>query len=66
MKFTIKDCIFCGWCGSKAVVAQEKEVRLLNYYYDLSCDLALKMHLEISIVCKLDSDGEIWIIDIAE
>ena len=66
MKFTIKDCVFCGWCGNKAVITQGKESRLMDYYYDLSAKLATKLFVEISIVCKLDSDGTIWIIGIDE
>lgn len=66
MKFTIDECVFCGWCGDKAVIAKGRDVRLLRYFYDISAKLSSKQHCEISIICSLDSDGDIWIVSIEE
>lgn len=66
MKFTINDVVFCGNCGNCAAISQGKDVRLLNVYCDVWKDLYKKQHVIVNIECKLDADGTVWIVGLAE
>lgn len=60
MKFNII-CSFRGFCGEKAVIGQESTARLVNYHTDIFKDLRDSQGLVMSMECRLDDDGEIWI-----
>lgn len=60
MKFNII-CSFGGFCGNKAVISQGCDARLVYYYTDIVQDLRESQGLVMSMQCRLDDDGDIWI-----
>ncbi len=60
MKFTIM-AIFNGFCGKKAVISQEGQARMVNYYNDVAKDLRKSTCSARTFTCELDPDGSIWI-----
>ncbi|MBA4699194.1 MAG: hypothetical protein H2212_07130 [Ruminococcus sp.] len=63
MKFKI-NCSFGGFCGDKAVICQDGQARLVNYYSELTRELKEKLHVLIVATCKLNEDGNIWITNV--
>lgn len=61
MKFTIKDCVVCGFCGDQAAIAQGKEVRLLNVDPDAWKALLDRQHFISDITCKMYETGVVYI-----
>ena len=39
---------------------------MLNVYCDVWKDLYKKQHIIVNIECKLDADGTVWIVGLAE
>lgn len=61
MEFTLTNVCFCGFCGDKAVISQNKQARLFNYFNDLSFILMDKLAVEVSLLCIIDHNNTIWI-----
>lgn len=55
------NCSFGGFCGHKAVICQNGQARLVNYYSEPGRELKEKLHVLIVATCELDADGSVWI-----
>lgn len=63
MKFNII-CSFSGFLGDKAVIVQGCQARLVRCYTDVTRDLTKSQGLIMSMSCRMDDDGEIWITEV--
>ena len=61
MEFTLENVCFCGFCGDKAVISQNKQARLFNYYSNLNFTFMEKLAVEATYICTIDADNTIWI-----
>lgn len=61
MEFTLNNVCFCGFCGEKAAITQDKQLRLFYYYTDLSFSLMDKQMQPITLLCTIDHQNDIWI-----